>query len=260
MITEVKHSVLYWKSVDLKRRKYETVFHQSFKNTLNRQFRELADKITSDNYGNYEVIVQFDSLPVEKMLDRCWTVVGTDFAKEEYRKHKKGFNPNSDDDWTRRMRDYIKFRLGKKITSINAASREVALRIIRAKITRSTEQGWGSDQTAASIREGLRKVAPEINTWRALRIARTEVVSASNAGSLEGMKELNMPFVKYWIATKDARVRDTHLAAEQQSPINQDEKFRVGDSEMDCPGDMSGDPGEVINCRCAIAFELKRIA
>ena len=100
----------------------------------------------------------------------------------------------------------------------------------------------------------------EINKWRALRIARTEIASASNAGSWEGAKALDMPMIKFWIATRDERTRPEHMEADEQSPKDMNEDFTVGNSRMKYPGDPQGEVVEIVNCRCSIAFELKNIA
>lgn len=257
MVEAKSHKVIYYKQVDYRRRKYEGIYTQYFKNVLTKQFKDLADSITTDNYNNPDVVNKITPEPVEKMLLRCWQMVGADFAMSTYKQHAKAFDPDKESEWYGRMRDYFTTRAGKRIASINDASRKQALKIIRSVLEEGLNEGWGSDKTASEIRKSIRQVAPEINQWRALRIARTEVVGASNRGSLEGMRSLNMPFEKIWIAVPDARTRDTHREVEQQNPKNQDETFRVGEYEMDGPGDMSAGPEEIINCRCTIAYNLK---
>ena len=90
-------------------------------------------------------------------------------------------------------------------------------------------------------------------------IARTEVVGASNVGALEGAKSLGQPMQKIWIATRDNRTRDAHAAAEGLT-VELSDRFDVGGELLDCPGDPSGSPENVINCRCAVAFRVRRIA
>lgn len=86
---------------------------------------------------------------------------------------------------------------------------------------------------------------------RAEMIARTEVVSSANQASLMGYKQVGVD-KKEWIATRDERVRDTHLEADGQI-VGIDEKFKVGGEELNAPGDPSGSAGNVIQCRCTVA-------
>jgi len=90
----------------------------------------------------------------------------------------------------------------------------------------------------------------QINQRRARTIARTEVVSASNAGAMAGARAIPelAPETKTWLATTDARTRPTHIEADGQTvPI--DDMFNVGGAMMEYPGGP-GPAAEVINCRC----------
>lgn len=97
---------------------------------------------------------------------------------------------------------------------------------------------------------------------RAATIARTEVVSASNAGSYTGVTALGDygPERKQWLATVDSRTRSSHADADGQT-VGVDEAFTVGGYDLDYPGDPAGPPDEVVNCllpgaRVAWAGEL----
>ena len=91
----------------------------------------------------------------------------------------------------------------------------------------------------------------------ATRYARTACTCAENAGRLQSYftaQELGIELEKQWIATGDDRTRDTHLEADGQTvPIN--EPFKVGDTEMEEPGDPAGG-GEAWNCRCTMKAKV----
>lgn len=60
---------------------------------------------------------------------------------------------------------------------------------------------------------------------------------------------------KSWVSMEDDKVRPTHQQADADyanNPIPSNQPFIVGGSEMMYPGDPSGPPGEVINCRCIL--------
>lgn len=91
---------------------------------------------------------------------------------------------------------------------------------------------------------------PQQLTYRAMRIARTEVHSAAgfgqHAGVLAATRDLQVETIKTWLSSRDDRVRDLHAAIDGQSaPIN--EPFSNG---LMYPGDPNGPGYEVINCRC----------
>lgn len=91
---------------------------------------------------------------------------------------------------------------------------------------------------------------------RAVTIARTEVVSASNAGSYAGVDALGKygPAKKVWLATVDSRTREAHMDADGQT-VGLDEPFIVDGEELEFPGDPAGSAGNVINCRCTLIYE-----
>ena len=59
---------------------------------------------------------------------------------------------------------------------------------------------------------------------------------------------------KEWLAAEDDRTRPTHADAGRGPPIGMDDTFRVGDSDLQFPGDPSGAAEEVINCRCTLGY------
>jgi HK97 family phage portal protein len=121
------------------------------------------------------------------------------------------------------------------------------------------------DELRAVLEEGLREGldAQEIadlisdkfvtgSEGRKINIARTEVVGSMNSGALAFDEEAGADG-KEWIATMDARTRDTHREADGQIvPIKG--LFKVGDARLQYPGDASSvHAEEVCQCRCTQA-------
>jgi hypothetical protein len=255
-----------WKRSQRHRDAWERKFNILIRNVLNKQFKDLSHRIDTTNYSDTDLPSKVMSREtIEKMMINLYTSVGLAFAKEQFQSLKsesqsmitKDGEPV--DKWVAYMRNYATIKAGKRITSIAESGRDQAVKIIKGKLDQSVVEGWGADETARAIRKGLIEEGQVINQWRALRIARTEIMTASNQGTMEGARSLDLPLEKYWISTFDSRTRDTHANMEDQNPKDMDEDFQVGDYMMDAPGATEGGPEEVINCRCTIAHEVKQI-
>lgn len=249
MRTEIEY-----KRVNLLRSGYERKYKYLFDALLMKQFRDVAAKVTADNLTpDVSTIVKQED--TQKLFVNLYQVVGVDFAKQTY--NSKKANDNMVDTWEQYMKRYATMRAGKRISSITKVTKEEIQRIMKAVIEQSVEDGLGSAETARIIKRELTKQGEQINTWRALRIARTEVMTASNQGSLKGARDLEVPTNKIWIATVDERSRSWH-AAMNGKEVDINEAFDVSGVPMECPGDPDGLPEDIINCRCTIAYRVRR--
>lgn len=92
---------------------------------------------------------------------------------------------------------------------------------------------------------------------RAERIARTETATARNTAAHQAALELadsGVPVAKRWVAARDERTRESHIAAHGQV-VDIHDTFTVGDDRLDHPGDREhGSAREVINCRCVCSY------
>lgn len=107
-------------------------------------------------------------------------------------------------------------------------------------------EGFVLGESIDSLRDRLVDVAG-LTEPRARTVARTEVVSASNAGSLALVEIAGFTGTKTWLATPDTRTRPTHVAADGQA-VGLDSPFEVGGDALSFPGDPTGQPEEIINC------------
>lgn len=88
--------------------------------------------------------------------------------------------------------------------------------------------------------------------YRTERIARTEAIRSSNAGTQELFTEWGVQKHE-WLSTQDDRTRDAHLRVNidpRVVPI--DEPFIVMGEKLMYPGDPAGSPANTINCRCTV--------
>lgn len=118
-------------------------------------------------------------------------------------------------------------------------------------------EGATAGESIAGIAERIERVMSTTATpyWenRAVTVARTETLSAFNAGRTGAYQQVALdterPYEQMWLATADARTRPTHRAADlQRVPLGQ--PFIVGGVRLVRPGDPKGPPQEVVNCRC----------
>lgn len=96
----------------------------------------------------------------------------------------------------------------------------------------------------------------EINRKATIRYARTAATSAENRGRVDSYKRaesMGIELEQEWMATADARTRDSHVAIDG-------EKIKVGgkfSNKCRYPGDPQGPAHEVWNCRCTLVAALK---
>lgn len=115
---------------------------------------------------------------------------------------------------------------------------------IRQSIARGLIQGEPYKDMANRIGERL-----EVDMNKSLRIARTEghrVVEESNYDSLKHAEEEGVIAKKMWVASIDSSTRDSHADLDGEK-VGIDEPFSNG---LMYPGEASGEPEEIINCRC----------
>lgn len=130
--------------------------------------------------------------------------------------------------------------------------------VIRTATMDATTQGWSADDLAAKVEGILGEHGQASWRGRALTIARTEAIAAYNGGKMASFRayanSAGGNWEKLWLATDDHRTRFTHTGEGggdlQRVPL--DEPFIIGGAQLMFPGDPSGPPGEIINCRCSM--------
>lgn len=125
-----------------------------------------------------------------------------------------------------------------------------------------TELGAGGtvEQQAARVSNILDVTGTENWASRARTVAVTEVHRAWNFGALAASLRLQqrqgVVLTKRWDSKDDSAVRPAHRRADGQTvPVSQ--PFIVDHEPLMAPGDPSGSPHNVINCRCKPFFGRK---
>lgn len=124
----------------------------------------------------------------------------------------------------------------------------------RKQIARAIADGLRDELTTAEISALIvERTGGEIALKRARTIAATEVHTVANASSHEAAKATELKLEKEWASAEDSRVRPTHVIADGQR-VKLKKRFLVGGARLMYPGDPSGPPREIINCRCVLIY------
>lgn len=122
------------------------------------------------------------------------------------------------------------------------------------KINAEILQGILQGESIPKIAQRLQNVCGS-NRAVAIRNARTMITASQNSGRIAGFRQAENDGVimkKVWIATEDSRTRDGHIAINGEMQDN-NKTFSNG---LMFPGDWSGRPEEVYNCRCTLGAEI----
>jgi hypothetical protein len=224
---------------------------------LRRSFRASAMELGPENALNQ--LSQADiAQSVQAAYVDMYTVTGVAFAKSTVRGLGKIIKKDTADtlesSWIRHMQNFARTRCAEKIQSVTRNIFNDIENVTRQIVEAGSAEGWGPARVATEIWKQM----GQRDHWRAMRIARTEVVGASNEGAIKGARDFGFKTKKKWLVNLDSETRDDHAAMADQPAIPTDEKFNVGGEEMDYPGDPSASVENVVNCRCAIDFEPER--
>lgn len=122
----------------------------------------------------------------------------------------------------------------------------------KTDVANAIADGLRENESMEAIVGRIRGVFDEADRSRAYLIARTESTSAYNAGTVaawEDPKAEGIVVGKMWVATRDSRTRESHAELDGETTRELDGKFSNG---LTNPGDPSGPPEEVCNCRCLV--------
>lgn len=111
-------------------------------------------------------------------------------------------------------------------------------------------QGILQGKSIPEISKSLRNVT-DMNRKASVRNARTMMTGAQNSGRMDAYARadsLGIKIEKEWMATLDNRTRDSHQEMDGKR-VDWKKPFENG---LMYPGDPSGDPAEVYNCRCTM--------
>jgi phage portal protein BeeE len=121
------------------------------------------------------------------------------------------------------------------------------------ELKKTLREGFKEGESINKLRDRVKHLYDIKQNSGAVRIARTETISAGNAGALEGMDQSGVVDEKEWVSSRDNRVRDSHKHPLDTQVVGLREEFTSRDGNTaQHPGGF-GIAEEDIQCRCSIA-------
>jgi hypothetical protein len=248
-----------WQSINAQRRRYMNYSTALMSRILKNIREDYRNAIIE--YGPDAAINQFGEANIKQSVQQAfieiYTLTGVAFAKLTLAQlQKKPIRKKYAVDmletlWYQYMQDFVVKRCGVKIQSVTRNIFHDIENITKNVVREAGDKGWGPTKVADEIY----KEVGRRDKWRALRIARTEVVGASNAGSYHGAGSFSTKINKIWLVNLDDKTRDDHIDMANAPHIPYADKWDVGGEMMLHPGDPDASAENVINCRCAITYE-----
>lgn len=201
--------------------------------------------------------IRSNSVSMANTLARSYIDIGTTFAKRLSGNMKAHYPTYRKDifglPFDERMMRFAMDWTATRITQIDQTTEAHVRRIVQNMLA----DGLSLQDAAKQISE----VAGPMSATRAHIIARTEAHTAANAGQQFEAEASEFEMVKEWISSLDDRTRtDPPDQFDHKEPngetASKDGRFNVGGELLLYPGDPAGSPGNVINCRCAIGWEI----
>jgi hypothetical protein len=192
---------------------------------------------------------------VNEYISGLWSRTGAVFAVDMIRRVEKIAKKAEDgyDFWEDYFRRYTRERSMMIAREIVDGQVIAVNSTIDGLLQEGMERGIGIPEIQRAMRKDLLDAMTEINIYQAERIARTEVIGASNKGSFDGAVASGLDMKKVWMTSGKPGVRPTHQEYERKGPVDMQYSYAQG---LKHPGDPDGDPEEIINCRCTIGYEV----
>jgi len=200
-----------------------------------------------------------DDKQMKKLISDIWITCGSTFANDTLKRLER-MSKKADqgiDYWE----DYYRKYTNERSQFITGQIMDTQTSIINNIIDRNIEEGklggLGIPEMQKYLRNDMIDSLTEMNKYQAERIARTEVIGASNKGSFDGAKASGLEMKKFWLTSALDGIRPSHQQYETEDNASggrgMDEEYASG---LQFPADPEGEPEEIINCRCTVVYDV----
>lgn len=250
-----EHKEFYWKAFERKRAMWYLAATRKSAQLFKKEGAAVAAAFKSGDTKQAIAAIDKHKKEWHRWLKATWQGIIEEVGKETFSNLKAGamgyetkeeaeeevedfFNP-----WESTIQGYIEASAAEKVTWVSNTSKEE----IRGIINTLRAENATLDEIAKAINEKY----TDFSRYRSYRIARTEVVGASNYASIKSAEQSEVVTFKEWVSSHDDRVRESHENVHGEVvPLK--EKFKNG---LQFPADYSANkPAETIQCRCTIAY------
>lgn len=238
---------------------------RSLKNTYWKKCREVLYKTAlpvlqmADNVSPAELKNRVPGLlkpdEMEKYINDLWSKVGGKYANDTVKMlmSRKSLDDPQLDMWETGFKAYMAERSKKITKQILTTQAETINAIIDRVVANAYEVGSSISTIAGELKEEFEREMVTIQKYEAERIARTEVIGASNKGSYDGALSTGLPIQKAWSTSGLPKIRDSHLVYQDKYWVEMDYDYAPG---LKYPGDPNAKPEEIINCRCSLIYNV----
>lgn len=265
-----KQRETYWLKTERLRRQIEAKYFEKLKDIIYKQFIKFANDVSAYGVSGARSRLGLDvwEKGITKVFEQMYKETVVTFGNATYRVLKIEANRKAEtfgfnNEWTKAVIEFL-FQQGFTLVADITSTTKKKMNDI---ITKGINEGLSIEEIVR-----LLKSDDQLNysAFRARRIARTEVMRASNIGAMKGAEAHDFEVDKQWISARDSRTRRIpeemfdHVALDGVI-VGFDEPFesrgREGQQVVAMqPGDITSPAGFTINCRCAVGFIPKRDA
>jgi len=256
-----------WELIERRRRRFVMSYSSRFRAALRRQILPVVEAINPTFIEQFEIDVPF-LIKEDELTDTFYSLyedVGSAFRTSlaiSLKERGLVYNTKSmeDDLWREDMRAYAELVLSGHMSMMTETTKQAMLGILRQSIRDGRDAGLGIEKLATQVRNDLISKYGILEKYRARRIAQTEVLSASNYSSFLAAKDSGVPMKKRWLTAPPGLAKtERHTLLEPalgRQRLMMNEAFNINGADMMHPGDPAGGAENVINCRCAIGYEV----
>lgn len=251
-------------------------WHEGYEQRSRKYFREaivnFINRFPIDNlsYANYQIVLDLNKNLSE--FEAAYLRVYTDIGLLHGNRVGRGINaevkeysrPFFNQFFSDSILNWVRENCGLRIRSVA----ETVTKKIASLIETALEDGLTNDQMRVYLKRNLDKNI--LTKYELNRIVRTETTGAANHGAMVAGEKSGIVLDKVWIATKDSRTRRKpedqfdHMVMDGAT-VGQYDNFVLRSKDgiedrIQYPGAPEGSPGDVIQCRCAVALRPRRDA
>jgi len=236
-----------WKSIDQKRWGYLGYATNLFTKAIRQQAKPALEA------KNFNFRLDVDETPVRNAFRQLYRRVMQNFGEDTQSRLKDKFEvTKAEINWSAVIDSWLARNTAELITGITRTTQ----RAIEDVLNQAIRDGLSIDDFAKILEENY-----YLSRNRGRLIGRTEIIRASNYGSLLGAQEANLNLKKVWLSSRDARVRGLepndrfdHVNADGQV-VGLNDDFIVSGEALQVPCDPKASAGNTIACRCVPIYE-----